>query len=84
MPGLLGQPMYLILKHNKKDKFLPFESTSLCKTNIKALHYGIAANARTNINAFSAKFLANSPKIRKLSRFIKTNVYTTIEHYNIG
>jgi hypothetical protein len=38
-----------------KTKFLLFKFISLSETNPKALHYGIAANALTSINALRTR-----------------------------
>jgi hypothetical protein len=66
-------------------RLLLFEFTSLSETNLKVPHYGIAANARANINALSTKFLANSPRTRKLSHFIEKYVHNnrTLQHWLI-
>jgi hypothetical protein len=68
-----------------KTKFLLFEFTSLSETNLKTPHYGIAANALTNINALRTKISGKQPQNTKTLAFHKQkNVYTTVEHYNIG
>jgi hypothetical protein len=52
--------MYLIFKHNKKDKVPPFRAYKSLQNKSQVLHYRIAANARTNEKRLERKYLANS------------------------